>query len=352
MLKQILKYSVAVPVYYTGLLSLLNRSRMASSPHSGFLILMYHRVLDKHNPQFEYTQEGLRVTPHTFEQQVKTLKSDYELISLSTLCGWLISDQPVPARTAVITFDDGWADNYEFAFPILRKHGVPATIFVSTDFIESERVFWFQRAAVIQKQGALSKPDVVTILERIIQNNAGVNGIEKIDPVRLGDAFQDVDSFLEQLKVLPPEIIDLILDEFAGVVDVDWSADKYTLTWEQIREMQESGIEFGSHACSHRILPQLTRDEIYRELSVSRSIMEQKLGRTVDLLAYPNGSYDDRVISVARDAGYRAALAVQPAEIGGRADLFALPRMPVSQNLSAGLFGKFSRAMFMFNLRR
>src|SRR5215813_30515 len=106
------------------------------------IILTYHRVAETWDRTLDYSQPGMVVTDATFERQIAILKQHFEVVTL----GALLPDGAHGTRRVrprcVITFDDGWRDNYDRAFPILQRHGLPATVFLATDFIGSDRVFW------------------------------------------------------------------------------------------------------------------------------------------------------------------------------------------------------------------
>lgn len=90
----------------------------------------------------------------------------------------------------------------------------------------------------------------------------------------------------------------------------DWVGQKDILSWEQIKEMQEAGMAIGSHTISHPHLAELSDEQLKKELEESKKIIEEKIGRPVDLLAYPGGNYDERVIEAVKNAGYVAAFGV------------------------------------------
>src|SRR5712692_1330157 len=106
------------------------------------IILTYHRVIEKWDETLDYSQPGMVVTASTFERQVAFLNEHFEVVTL----GALLAEGNVAGRAVrprcVVTFDDGWRDNYDLAFPILRQHDIPATIFLTTDFIGTDRAFW------------------------------------------------------------------------------------------------------------------------------------------------------------------------------------------------------------------
>ena len=106
------------------------------------VILTYHRVVEKWDRTLDYSQPGMVVTVPTFERQLSFLREHFDIVPFSSLLAVGNEDRPAARPRCVITFDDGWRDNYDLAFPILRQHDLPATIFLTTDFVGTDRAFW------------------------------------------------------------------------------------------------------------------------------------------------------------------------------------------------------------------
>ena len=103
------------------------------------VILTYHRVVEKWDRTLDYSQPGMVVTVPTFERQLSFLREHFDIVPFSSLLAVGNEDRPAARPRCVITFDDGWRDNYDLAFPILRQHDLPATIFLTTDFVGTDR---------------------------------------------------------------------------------------------------------------------------------------------------------------------------------------------------------------------
>lgn len=355
MLKRLVKYTVAVFLYYSGLLAVLNRLRAGKTLHPDMRILMYHRVLPRSDRQYRYTQPGLACTPDIFSRQMSFLSESYNLISAAALVELLQNNQPVPANAVVVTFDDGWRDNYVHAFPILQQYRVPATIFLATDFIETDRLFWFLKAGILLGEGDLSdqKIDLAfsSLLRTYPQNatelNAGLH-LLMTEP-------RNQDAIMEWFKQFDPEMIEKIIDtlaDTAGIEWADWSREPWTVSWDEVREMDRDIVEFGSHGCSHGILTRLREIQVTRELAESKQRLEQELAHDVTIFAYPNGDYNEKVERLVEEAGYHAAITVGPGDPHSEIDIFALPRSGAHDGMSVGPLGGFSKALFAFELRR
>lgn len=143
--KKMIKLILAGLFYYSGLLCLFAFLKRIFLPYGDLVILMYHCILDSANKEKGYFQPGLIVSQQVFDRQMSYLARNHNLLSLEQLIEIFKNNKPIPKRTVVITFDDGWGDNYLYAYPILKKHRVPATIFLSTDFVDTHKMFWFYK---------------------------------------------------------------------------------------------------------------------------------------------------------------------------------------------------------------
>jgi len=189
-------------------------------------ILCYHSINDADEPQWDPLPSAL------FESHLKHLRANYNVVPLEMLTASLLEGAPLPPKPVVITFDDGYRDNYEVAFPLLKRYETPATIYVVTDFLNGE------------------------------------------------------------ISLIPDPI---------------WDA----MTWEQAREMADSGlVEFGAHTCTHRFLTDLDDRAVRDEILLSRDQIEWRLGRPVKSFAYPNGQGADipaSALATVREAGFTNA---------------------------------------------
>jgi len=354
--KRSIKYLLAVILYYTGSIALLSCLKKISGGRGDFTILMYHRILDENDRDREFTQPGMYVSRKVFEEQIAFLSEKYKIIRLKDLAGLITHRQNIPSNCLVITFDDGWRDNYLYAFPILKKQGLPAVIFLTTDFIDSENMFWFYKAGILMNGSKLSKRELSELIARheIREGSSAELHSERSD--KPDSALSDRDWFIDRLKKLDAEKIAAVLDDLFAITkqaDDILKAGNSMLSWEEVREMNREKIEFGSHGCSHRIMTGLNDAEITRELTESKRVIEEKLGGDVDLFAYPNGDYDDRIKELAQNCGFICALATgSKRSMRNNKDLFSLRRINVHDGVSVGPGGRFSRAMFSLHILR
>lgn len=311
----------------------------------GLLVLTYHRVSNEAD-----NDDPLKVSKGCFDKQIKYLKNNYTIVSGSDLYEAIESGNQLPDNACLITFDDGWRDNYTRAFPILKKHAVPALIFISTNFISSNKIFWHEKiqyilrvAPIICKENTLEfmvdkwPDEIIAQIYRIISrsNKKRSHGINVL---------------ISELKMFDPVQISNLIVELEKNISSPIEEDRLMLTWEEILEMSENNIEFGSHTQNHVILTQVKKEEVYKELEGSRNILEKKIGKRVSFLSYPNGNYDDYVLDVTRLTGYLSAFTCVSGINESLNEVYEIKRKHIRENFSSGLTGKYSDVYFKIDL--
>lgn len=240
-----------------------------------------------------------------FDRQIEYLKKSYRLVSLSEGLRSLEvgnSHQPM----AAITLDDGFSDNFHVAWPVLFRHGVPATVFVATDFIDERRVPWPTR------------------LQDIVN---AISWRKKRDTKFDGDATYR--QYQEELRSLSADARFVAMERIAAERKVTALPDRPSMTWDQIREMHKAGVEFGSHTVYHGLLPFLADSEVRLELGESKRRIEQELQCECRYFAYPNGDHSNRDLALLREFGYGAALTQDFGVNLSGADSFLMLRIEV-----------------------
>lgn len=282
-------------------------SRIRSVCQADIPILAYHRVWDVTNEdQFPFDIELVSASVADFGWQMNHVRMNFSPITFKTLLRILDGEEEAPPRPVVITFDDGFDDNYQHAFPILNALGVPATMFISTGYIDGERTFWYDRLANL----LLRTP------------HASLDFEEFGGPIELGDIQSRrrvIGRVLTELKRMPNtrrlEVLER-LEVRLGLSQFDLDAfQSHPMDWNQVREMAAAGIEIGSHTVTHPILSNLTDEELRFEMVESRRTIERQIGQPVEVISYPVGGraeFNERVQQAARDAGYRLGASYIP----------------------------------------
>lgn len=276
------------------------------------LILMYHR--------FRETPDGVSTSARCFAEQLDYLIQHYRIVPLSELAGHMASGRPVPPGLAVITIDDGYRDCYDIAYPILRERNIPATTFVVTDFVDQATWLWTDKVRYLTASAAGS------VLEATIEDH-----LLRIALDGRYSRLKGAERVNTELKLIADEAKEDAISELAESLGVELPIvpppEFLPLTWEQIRELDSSGIEVGSHTVTHPILTRISEEKLRYELHDSRARLEEVLRHKVELLGYPNGDHNLAVQHEAARAGYTCAVTADYGLNSGRCNLLALRRI-------------------------
>ena len=352
-MKSQVKSLLASSLRGSGLLRVLQRTKHSRNEDGDAVVLMYHRVVEDLSKELAHTQAGMMVTRDSFDRQLDLLRREYQVIPLSTLVKKLASGEKPEPRTVAITFDDGWRDNYTLAYPLLQKHQLPATIFLTTDYIGSERTFWFHKIGLALATAQLSHYE----LKYAVSKQCEISGEEIPKEIEAAIAASRnsnaLDSFLEALKSLHGATLEKIADTLWGRLPPgkQSSMQRWMLNWDEVNAMSGGNIEFGSHGRSHRMATGIDQQELEREFRESREVIAGRTRQEVRLLAYPNGNYNGAVIDVAKAAGYHGAVTTAFERTDPSMDrVFALRRIGIHEGMSVGGNGRFSEAAFSFGI--
>lgn len=311
-----LKIAIASSLDRIGILS---AARNYNSSRSG-IVLSLHRVLPPGEVKTSF-EPAIAMTNSIFEELLLLLHREYRVVSLHQL---LRQPQDIDHRQRVaLTFDDGWADTYQFAFPLLLRYEMPATVFLCPGLMEQDRVLPEERFARIWNwcAGENHLPNLLQDFKKW-----GLNGGEA--PTR------SICSKL--LKRFPIDAKLLMLDHLEASYGVPPCKERRFLTWDEVRIMRRDNITFGSHTMRHCALSAEQYPSIEQELRDSRKAIETQLGEEVRVLAYPNGSWDRRVVETARQAGYTHAFTTEEGAFRVSSDPMTIPRLNVDDAAVVG----------------
>lgn len=270
----------------------------------GTTFLMFHRIL---NCVPSSLDKSLYMTSGAFEALLTyLLENGARFISLNYWLDYRFDYDNV----YVITFDDGWVDNYRFAFPILKKYSLPATIFLTTNLLDTNDTFWFEKIRNLFDDVKTNRHKEKMLLASI--DEATFSSFSE-----LGYLNQNTLSrLLEELKSFNPKIINrLISESVMNGLSAD-NADRAILSYAEIYEMGKHRIDFGSHGLSHSILPRLSTGEKLNEISLSKVALEDAGVNFCPAFSFPNGIFDPESLNMVRTAGYKAAFSASKENIG------------------------------------
>ncbi len=304
----------------SGIYSLLRdfRIRIYSLTGGNCAILLYHRVTE-----LESDPQSLSVSPTHFDAQLSYLKKNFRVLSVDEWQECLISKKRFPSNSVLITFDDGYADNFHYALPILEKHGVQALFYICTGNLNTNQEFWWdelERIILLNKKF----PDYIELDtgKQILQKNAN----ESVE-----------DFYLRVLPVfrnLAPDIRDRKISEFAKASGNPPPRESHrSLTFMELVSLSKSpSAVIGAHTHRHASLASLEIVEQRKEIEQSLNILNAELSLCVKHFSYPFGTkvdYNENSIKVCKELGLEWVTANFPWITHKRTDRFQIPRFLV-----------------------
>ena len=293
--------------------------------------LLYHRVTTEskfsksHNPSMSIT---LPITE--FEQQIEHISKNYNCVALPDAVERLAAGT-LSNGTIIVTFDDGYRDNLLHALPVLERHGVPATIFVATGLIDGTCIpWWYEQEAILKKLDAVEISwkgrSFSWKLETPAQTFAA---IRELNSLFREMCLEDQNAFMEKVRNLSPS---------------KFSFESEFLSWDELVELDRHPlITIGAHTKNHPVLSRLTAEEIRDELAGGKEILKNRLGHSVDHLAYPFGGNSEvchREFDAAREIGFRSAFTTRFGHLHAahRNFLHSLPRIIIDYGDTISVF--------------
>ena len=273
-------------------------------------VLIFHRVLPQVDALFPEEVDARR-----FNQICEWMKQWFNVLPLDAAVAHLRSGT-LPERAACITFDDGYADNFHVALPILKTHGLTSTFFIATGFLDGGRMW---NDTIIESVRACKLPQ--------LDLQAIGLGVHKVASV--ADKKVAISALIGQIKYRSVEDRVTTMLAIAAQAQVQ-PPDDLMMTSNEVKLMRQAGMQIGAHTVNHPILARLSGPEACREILESRSTLERILGERVGLFAYPNGKPDEDytpdTVALVRDLGFDAAVSTRWGVSGTDTDLFQLRR--------------------------
>lgn len=266
-------------------------------------VLNYHRIDDPYRKGIDSFQPNISAHPDEFKRQMEYLDRWFNVVSVREVASWLEGKASLPDFAALITFDDGYLDNYINAYPILRQYNFPAVIYLAAGHIDTDKPFYWDLAAYCFTH---TKKDHV----------AFPGGTERSWGTS-DELLQISKEWIEAMKILPetekqgwasrlPEELNISIPKnfFKNLM----------MNWGQVREMHGNGIDFGGHTINHPILTRIAPEAARTEIAGSKVQIERELGETITSFAYPNGMKADvnsQIEKITAESGFKTAFTLQ-----------------------------------------
>ncbi len=267
---------------------------------SRLTVLAYHRIVDYRQAAFDMFVPNVSATPAMFAEQMDFVAQHFNVVSLAELHHWLAEKRPLPPNPLLLTFDDGYRDNLQHAFPILKQYNFPATIFLATNYIGKKKPFFWDLVAYCFHH---TKKETVNLAHMGQQH--WTNQAEQIVVTK---------RWLEVLKHLPNDEKETAVRQLPQQLEVTLSENAFDgicLTWDEVRTMFKSNlITFGAHTQNHPILTRILIEEAAHEIIGSQARIEAEIGSKIDTFAYPNGQASDfnsRLMNILQKNGFTSA---------------------------------------------
>ena len=306
----------------------LNRLARSASLWNGLIVLNYHRVGEAQGSLFDH--DLWSASAEDFEQQVRFLSLNFDLIRIRDLNDlW----NRKKGRYVLITFDDGYLDNYEWAFPILKAYNSPATFFLTTGFLDDRKVAWWDEISwMVRSATQASLPENSWTDEAVSLNS--------------DDCDQSIKSLLTVFKKLSGDKTEAYLNFLAEKTGAGRCpqeiADQVWMTWDMVREMHQAGMDFGGHTVNHPILANHPEETQRFEIEQCKQRIETEIKDSITAFSYPVGGkdcFDQRTRDCLKQAGYRWGFSYYGgySQFGAH-DNWDIPRIAVESEEPATLF--------------
>ena len=293
-------------------------------------VLAYHRVVDHTAPTFVGFVGNASAGPEEFARQMRVVARRHNPVSIDDVVATL-GGRPLPERAVLVTFDDGYRDNHDLAFPILSELSIPAVVFLATDHIGSDEPFWWDRVAWMFGSAGPGRAELPVL-----------------GPTSWKDSHKITVRWVAAAKQLAePKKAASVADlaDVLGAPDIGSTFAGSHLSWDMVRAMQAHNFAIGAHTCGHPILSRLDPGSARREVICSVERVREETGQTPIGFAYPNGlpgDYNDAVVEAVGEAGIILGFTLSPGPAHKReyaADPLRIPRVYIHHTDDSVTFG-------------
>ena len=299
---------------------------------SGSTIFAFHRVLPRGAACFE---PELCTFEDTFADFLDWIAENYRVIPFHELASRKGEPTNRQHPDCAITFDDGWYDNFAYAFPHLQRRGLTATIFLPTRFIGTERRFWQEHLWLCLRE-LNERKTCREVLEKVGSRTPWFPPVE---------AASSSYSYVRRLLLTRPSVeaeeFTQQITEYGGLIGV--VTGRAFVTWEEVHQMQTAGISFGSHTLNHTLLANASPRVGEAEIHDSRAELESRIKEPINTFAYPWGAVGPGSLGHLQESGYKFAVTTQAGLVTASSNPHLLPRLSVSDSVLVGKATNLSR---------
>lgn len=268
------------------------------------LIVGYHRVVEDFDEAAQTAMPSLLTSRRMFAQHLEWLGREFEFVSLDDIYRHVRADQPFERPVAAVTFDDGYEDVFEHAWPLLRRKGVPATVFVVSDYSDRGEAPIHDRLYAVLGRAFRRWDDPEQALRRMIE--AADVPVEQVLP-----GHRAPRTPLAATRAVLTRLPQASSRRIVACLEADHRTAigrvARPMTWDMLREMRRDGATIGSHSKTHAWLVHESPERVREELVESKAALERVLGEPVHHFAYPDGQFTVETVRAVARAGYQLA---------------------------------------------
>ncbi len=307
-------------------------------------IACYHRVVENFERSARGVNPPMLISTRMLERQIDWLAKRFALMSLDEIASYFQAGRPFDKkRPAAITFDDGYRDVYDHAFPLLKRKGIPAAFFVVTDLVGTSQPQFFDRfyllLRLLHKRGL---PLALTIEQTLRTMGASIGAQDRWRGIE-EDPFAVMTAFLE---AFPRQQLEEVVSRLENGVSFEKNllGELVPLNWDMIETLHRSGMTIGSHTKSHLLLTNEDGETVSRELIESKQTLEARLNTRIKHFAYPDGRFNPDVVQAVGKAGYDSGYSICHVR-DQKSPMLTIPRKVLWESSCVNAFGGFSSAV-------
>ncbi|MFN8121236.1 MAG: polysaccharide deacetylase family protein [Thermoleophilia bacterium] len=292
-------------------------------------VLVYHRIGDPSEPGMEFDPGVFSATPEMFARQMRWVASNFNVVSVDDLVAHLDGGPRLPDRPLLITFDDGYRDNHEVAFPVLRDLNLPAVIFLATGAIGTDRVMWWDELPYLLGRTGRTGAELPLVGPRALHDAAARLSARR--------------ELVAALKAVPDDARARAMGELRDVLGVaaPVPAQPLFMDWDAVAELVAGGVDCQPHTVDHPILIRVDGDRARREIRESAEAVRRRTGRPQVAFAYPNGDWSADTMAALTECGIRLGFTMRLGPCRASdwpAAPLEIPRVPLDATDSWDLF--------------
>jgi peptidoglycan/xylan/chitin deacetylase (PgdA/CDA1 family) len=289
------------------------------------LILAYHSVSADREAQADFINTGITTNNQLFEEHMKILQKEFHPVTLDNIADWFNGLQSLPSGSVAVTFDDGFADNYHVAAPLMEKYGIRGTIYLTIDPIQSRKLPWFCRTFFLFRQAK--------------RQNLVLTDSEIKKTWNLGDPKENREAFVYYsypcAKLVGERLENYVekLEEWFGF-KLDFTRCPPMMNFEQARELRKRGHIIGNHTFSHGNIAHIPPESLHHEIAGANEILEQELGEQVEHFSYPHPCLDPQwnknTLEETKKLGFKTAVLTSFGSVAPNVSPLLLPRLMIA----------------------